>query len=125
MLKKVLFFIVLIVAAIFLAGCSSESPLGPVDPVKPDKVIPVSPADGSTVTGSLVTCSWNPAVNADAYDVYTGTTNPPAFITSTTLINYVDYPLSGTTRYWRVDSKNTTGSTISTTTGDVWSFIKS
>jgi len=46
--------------------------------------------------------------------------NPPTYITNTIVTNYNPGILnSGTTYYWQINSKNTTGTTI----GIVWQFI--
>ncbi|MFH2143515.1 MAG: hypothetical protein ABIJ97_13905, partial [Bacteroidota bacterium] len=80
-----------------------------------------SPANGATsegVTGNLI---WYTTSSATSYDVYFGTTNPPAFIGNQTINSYDYSGAYNTTYYWRIDTKNACG----TTTGTVWSFTTS
>jgi hypothetical protein len=62
---------------------------------------------------------WSRTIGASSYDVYFGSTNPPSFQAN---INPTSFSLPtlqySTVYYWRVDSKNSIG----TTTGIVWSF---
>ncbi|MDI6787838.1 MAG: hypothetical protein QME51_05660 [Planctomycetota bacterium] len=65
------------------------------------------------------TLSWASALRATSYDVYFGTTSPGTFIGNQAVTSYTPSSLSYiTTYYWRIDSKNTGG----TTTGNIWSF---
>jgi len=78
-----------------------------------------NPADGATDVSISADLSWSKVVSADSFDVYFGTSNPPAFIGNHTGLTYDPGELTlNTTFYWAVDSKNA----VSTTTGDVWSF---
>ena len=82
------------------------------------------PADGTTDTTMLahMTLIWAAGAEATSHVVYFGTDNPPTSGTEQTGTSFVTAKLSpGTTYYWRVDEKNSTG----TTTGTVWSFTTS
>jgi len=85
----------------------------------PGKAISPSPANGATDVGVTTDLSWTAGSGATSHIVYFGTTSPgtlqgeqggTTFDTGTMSTN--------TTYYWRIDEKNTAG----TTTGDVWSF---
>lgn len=87
----------------------------------PDAVTTPSPSNGATsVALSGTTLTWAASTFASSYDVYFGTTNPPSLVSSgQTNLWYNPGTLSGsTTYYWRIDPKNSVG----TTTGTVWSF---
>ena len=89
--------------------------------VPPNKPTTPSPANDARDTGLAVTLSWQDGGGATGYDVYFGTTDPPANVASTTATSYTPGTLSPTTRYyWRVDAKGD-GNTL--TTGDSWSFV--
>ncbi|MDK9700663.1 MAG: T9SS type A sorting domain-containing protein [bacterium] len=63
--------------------------------------------------------TWSPGANANSYDVYFGTTNPPVlagFRSDTTYTT--DTLMPGITYHWRVDSRNANGFTQ----GTAWSF---
>jgi hypothetical protein len=82
------------------------------------------PADGATgVASALLT--WSAGAEAESHMVYFGTTNPPDpnFATEQTGTSYLvtDVMYASTTYYWRIDEKNSAG----TTTGTVWSFTTS
>ena len=80
-----------------------------------------SPADGATsesVTGNLI---WYTTASATSYDVYFGTSDPPAYIGNQTINSYDYTGVYNTTFYWRIDTRNACG----TTTGTVWSFTTS
>jgi hypothetical protein len=81
------------------------------------------PADGTTdTTMAHMTLTWAAGAEATSHVVYFGTDNPPTSGTEQTGTSFVTATLSpGTTYYWRVDEKNSTG----TTTGTVWSFTTS
>ena len=91
----------------------------------PAKVTYVSPANGAPnvpqnppSSGSTL-ISWNVASGADSYEVYHGTTNPPAYLGNRTATSTYVPSGSSFTFYWRVDSKNSYG----VTQGDVWNFV--
>ncbi|RIH62719.1 T9SS C-terminal target domain-containing protein, partial [Mariniphaga sediminis] len=63
--------------------------------------------------------SWTADSSAVSHDVYFGASNPPAFVRNQAGTSYAPGILSNsTTYYWRIDEKNTSG----TTEGVVWSF---
>lgn len=80
-------------------------------PLCTSNVLPANATTTSTYTPYL---SWNSSANATGYDVYLGTTNPPTTIVSTnqTATNYTPTTaLSiGTTYYWYVVPRNSSGS---------------
>ncbi|MFH1232026.1 MAG: hypothetical protein V1709_11095, partial [Planctomycetota bacterium] len=86
----------------------------------PAQVTSPSPADGAinlAVNNTLL--SWVSASNATSFDVCFGTATTPPLVVNTTQTNYNPGTLAyGTTYYWRIDPKNSAG----TTTGIVWSF---
>jgi hypothetical protein len=79
-----------------------------------------NPTNGVTdVSIYDATLSWTPGSKAFSHDVYWGTSNPPDFLGNQTGITYNLGSLgASTTYYWRIDEKNSVG----TTTGTVWSF---
>jgi hypothetical protein len=88
----------------------------------PAKVTTPSPTDTATDQSITVDCSWAAASGATSYDVYFGTDSTPdetEFIGNQPGLTYDPGTLGyAITYYWRIDSKNSYG----TTTGDVWSF---
>jgi hypothetical protein len=65
------------------------------------------------------TLIWEASINADSYDVYFGEENPPPLITNQSETQFeTDTLEDGITYYWRIDGKNTNG----TTEGTVWNF---
>ncbi|MBI5475231.1 MAG: hypothetical protein HY964_00675 [Ignavibacteriales bacterium] len=84
----------------------------------------ISPANGSTnqnLNGSL---SWQSALDAEGYDIYLDTINPPVIKVdsniSNTTYSYTNLH-GGKTYYWKVVAKNSAGATTATNTP--WSFI--
>jgi fibronectin type 3 domain-containing protein len=78
-----------------------------------------SPGNGATGVSTTPALTWTAAANATAYEVYLGTTNPPALAVSTPGTTYSPATLTaGATYYWRVVAKNSTSSATSAT----WSF---
>jgi hypothetical protein len=62
-----------------------------------------SPLDGATGIGHLVTLSWSPAAGTGSYEVYAGTSNPPATMVAHTATTSAPlYVLPGRTYYWFV-----------------------
>ena len=101
------------------ASASDPTTIGPGLPPAPVTIF--SPAQGATGVALNVTLSWQPASLADSYNVYLGTTKPPALVASgLTGTTYTPAsPLNaGTTYYWMVTSVNGFSSTASA----VWSF---
>jgi hypothetical protein len=92
----------------------------PNTPTAPAQVTSPTPANNAIDVITTTQLSWASVVSATSYDVYFGiTTTGWTLVTNT--INTTCNPgtlSSNTTYYWRVDSKNNTG----TTTGNVWNF---
>ena len=88
----------------------------------PSKTINPNPADGATDQPATVTVSWSNGGGASSYNVYFGTDSTPDAGESKgnqTGLTYNPGTLQyNTTYYWRIDAKNTQG----TTTGTVWRF---
>ncbi|MFH1228241.1 MAG: hypothetical protein V1701_10115 [Planctomycetota bacterium] len=85
----------------------------------PSQVTASNPADGAIGVHTNQQLTWTPAGYATSYDIYFGITNPPPLLTTTVGANCnPETLLLNTVYYWRVDSKNATG----TTTGAIWSF---
>jgi len=62
---------------------------------------------------------WKASVNADSYDVYFGAENPPPFVINQVETKFEPGELEkGKKYYWRIDGKNSNG----TTEGPIWSF---
>jgi len=79
-----------------------------------------TPANGATSVGTTTDLSWTAGSGATSRDVYFGTANPPPLVSSNQTGTTYDTGTmgSGTTYYWRINEKNSYG----TTTGTVWSF---
>lgn len=79
-----------------------------------------NPADNTLDVALSPVLHWEASVNSDSYDVYFGTVHPPPFVTNQTETSFsTDTLEEGTTYYWRIDSKNASG----TTGGTIWNFI--
>jgi hypothetical protein len=80
------------------------------------------PTDGATdiISAQL---SWAAGAGATSHMVYFGATNTPDFVSEEADASYLVMQQmdANTTYYWRVDEKNSAG----TTTGTVWSFTTS
>lgn len=77
------------------------------------------PENNSIIIETSPTIMWNPSFNADSYDVYFGTENPPSFIHNQEATSYDPEKLEkGKMYYWKIDAKNGNG----TTNGLNWSF---
>jgi len=78
-----------------------------------------SPANGAIGTSANPTLTWT-AAGATSYDIAFGTANPPPVIVSgQTTASYTPSTLTdGTTYFWRITARNSSGST----TGSIWSF---
>lgn len=109
------------------AGASETVAFAPLPPDKPSNR---APADGSTVSGTSATLTWYGGPWAHVYDVYFGTTNPPALGVSNQALgpstsSGVDQSIKAanlqphTTYYWQIVSKTMADKTA---TGSVWSF---
>jgi hypothetical protein len=78
-----------------------------------------APANGGTGVSRTPSLVWGAAAGATSYQVYLGTTASPALVATVTGTSYQPGTLlAGVTYYWRVVSKNATGSASSAT----WSF---
>jgi hypothetical protein len=78
-----------------------------------------APGNGNANVSLTPTLVWNSTPGATLYDIYFGTTFPPAFITSTTSTTYAPGALTLlTTYYWQVVARNGAASVAS----DTWSF---
>jgi|GEM_PF-1097365 len=81
---------------------------------------PGNSATNQPIAGSM---SWQSSTNANAYDVYLGTNNPPTTLVSSNQTG-ISYAYSGlqhsTTYFWKVIAKNIGGNTAAT--GTPWSF---
>ena len=89
----------------------------PVTP--PEKAIIVTPVDGGTDVAINKVLFWADGGLGTSYDVYFGTSNPPASIGNQVGTSYDPGDLEPDTEYfWRIDPVNYDG----TTTGTVWSF---
>lgn len=68
-----------------------------------------APATGSTTSYSTQKITWSSVSGATSYDVYFGTTNPPAFAANQTALTYAPALAANTTYYWRIVPRNITG----------------
>lgn len=92
---------------LWLLAASGSLPAAPV---------PVTPANGATGVTTPVTLTWNPSSGAVSYDVYFGTTSPPAFYVNTVSASVSPTGVAGNATYfWYVVAKNADGSTNSIT----------
>ncbi|MFH1230427.1 MAG: putative Ig domain-containing protein [Planctomycetota bacterium] len=92
----------------------------PTEPLSlPAQVTSPIPGNGATNIPITQQLSWASANGATSYDVYFGTTSPPAYKVNTTATSYNPGTLlNNTLYYWRIDSKNSVG----IIPGNVWSF---
>ncbi|MFC2129406.1 sulfatase-like hydrolase/transferase [Bacteroidota bacterium] len=78
-----------------------------------------SPLNGAADADLTQILKWTSEYKATSHDIYFGTNNPPPFIGNQDTLDFNPGTLeSNTTYYWRIDEKNSNG----TTSGDVWSF---
>ena len=88
-------------------------------PQPPSQATSPSPAYDATGVSTTATVSWTAGANATSHDVYFGTSSPGIFIGNRAGTTYIPGTIAAnTTYYWRIDEKNTAG----TTTGVVWHF---
>ena len=96
----------------FTTAGTAETPLKPTNP---------RPANGATAVSSGV-LNWDSGGRATTYDVYIGTDSSLGSSdlqrTQATRTFYPNALVAGTRYYWRIDAKNSRG----TTRGDTWSF---
>ena len=78
-----------------------------------------SPNNNSKNIAVDTTLMWTSSSNADSYDIYLGTENPPPFVINQVETTYKPDGLeTGTRYYWRIDGRNSNG----TTEGSIWRF---
>lgn len=95
---------------------ATAAPLTP-----PGKAVSPSPANGASGVAPTSALSWVGAAGATKYDVYFGGTMPSAPTAADATSTTFTVPggmTTSTTYVWRIDSKNSAGTTI----GDAWSF---
>jgi hypothetical protein len=87
----------------------------------PAKVTNPSPSDNASDVPTTAGLGWDAAPRATSYNVYFGTTSPPALeCAGCAATSFAPGALTyETTYYWQVDSANSVGDT----TGDIWSFV--
>lgn len=125
MLKNQLSGLILVLVFLFSAcGKKESTPNPPANPV-PGCSSGNGPANGSFVTSTNVTLSWNSVGTASAYDIYLGTTAVPTNLIASnvtgTTFNYTIPATPNTTYYWYALPKNSGGSATGCT-GTVQSF---
>ncbi|MBI4711705.1 MAG: putative Ig domain-containing protein [Planctomycetes bacterium] len=108
-------------------GSNVEEPLPPDTGSSgpPAQTSSPDPADGAVNVLVDKVLSWAPADEADSYNIYFGSSNPPIDnlapenIANTTATSWDPRGLTvGATYYWRIDAKNDKG----VTKGNVWHF---
>jgi hypothetical protein len=78
-----------------------------------------SPANGTTGVSSPATINWTASAGATSYDVYLGTSSPPAFVANVSGTSYSASSLvPGQKYYWQVVAKNSNGTNAS----PIWAF---
>ena len=102
--------------SVYLISCGKKDSPGPTPTPNPTPncASAAGPVNGSFVTATQVTLSWNAVSTASSYDVFLGTTpNPTTQIGNSvtgTSYNYTIPATPNTTYYWYVVPKNTAGS---------------
>jgi hypothetical protein len=87
--------------------------------VPPGAAAAPSPANSATSVATSTTLTWTAGSGATSHDVYLGTSSTPTFKVNQTGTTYNPGTFAGNTKYyWRIDEKNSSG----TTTGTVWNF---
>lgn len=110
-------FVLLLFSAVLIHSCSKKSGGGgsnPPPPNVPGCASNTAPANGTMLTTTSVTLTWNSVSGATGYDVYLGTTSSPSTViasnVSSTSYSYtVPVTATSTTYYWYVQPKNATG----------------
>jgi hypothetical protein len=88
-------------------------------PPPPGQATNPNPANSATNVSITTDLSWTAGSGATSHDVYFGTTSPGTFQGNQAGTTFDTGTMAnGTTYYWRIDEKNSSG----TTTGTVWSF---
>lgn len=123
-MKRLITAVLLVLVLFYSCGKKDTTPNPPANPV-PGCSGGNGPANGSFVTSTSVTLSWNSVGTASAYDIYLGTTAIPTTViaanvtgTSTT---YTIPATPNITYYWYALPKNSGGSATGCT-GTVQSF---
>lgn len=96
-----------------------SDPLACPIPGTPSDPLPSNGAEGVPKNPIL---TWTPTSNADSYDIYFGTANPPTTkVATTTTATYSPSSelSSDTTYYWQIVARNNCGNS---TSGPVWNF---
>jgi len=114
------------VLAVMILGyggwCKKSSSSSGSSGILPAQVVSPNPANGATDVSTNTGLSWASASGATSYNVYADDFNPPTTLVENTTNTSLPGPKDGlapmTTYYWRVDAKNSAG----TTTGIVWNF---
>ena len=109
--------VLLLFSAVLIHSCSKKSGGGgsnPPPPNVPGCASNTAPANGTMLTTTSVTLTWNSVSGATGYDVYLGTTSSPSTViasnVSSTSYSYtVPVTATSTTYYWYVQPKNATG----------------
>ena len=104
------------------ANASDNTAIAAVSSV-PGQVTLTSPGSGAANQSTTPTLSWSASTSATSYDLYLGTSNPPAVYAQN--LSGTSYAVStaltaGTTYYWNVVAKNGVGSAPASST---WSFV--
>lgn len=88
----------------------------------PARAVTPAPRNGSEDVKTDRALSWTSEYKATSHDVYFGKTDPPPFVGTQESTTFDPGILEGaTTYYWRIDEKNSNG----TTQGNTWSFTTS
>ena len=85
-------------------------------PTQPENV---SPANGATCQPTSVCLAWQEVPDADAYDVYWGTTDPPSYWDTVAASPACPTHTDGVTHYWFVEAHNVCGTGSPSA---VWSY---
>ncbi|HUR34208.1 MAG TPA: kelch repeat-containing protein [Vicinamibacterales bacterium] len=96
-------------------------PVPPPPPAPPAAPSSPTPSSGATSVSTATALDWSASAGATTYDLSLGTTNPPPLVASgltATTYRPASALASGTTYFWRVVARNSTGGTA----GPVWSF---
>ncbi|MDD4310454.1 MAG: hypothetical protein PHO32_08745, partial [Candidatus Cloacimonetes bacterium] len=95
-------------------------------PPVPNEAVHPLPADLATDIGNDAQLSWSPnpaGTVPTGYNVYFGTTNPPALVGNQTATSYDPGTLAfSTTYYWQIDPQSARGFSSEANTLPVWSF---
>ena len=99
---------------------SSTTPSSTTPPPVSTKPANPKPIKGAASVSTGQTLSWSPVTAASSYDVYLGTTQWPARVSTVAAASYAPGKLSShTTYYWKVVARKGTGTTAS----PIWYFV--